>query len=159
MGSHIIIIMTKRNIIIVNCGSTSINFVEDVLNRGYNPIFLDTRPIDSEEGQKFGELVFTSHAHIKNVELIHEQESYEDTLELVRQYDPLLILPGTEKGVVLATRLAYDLNLKGNSIENIDAMTLKNEMQNRIRERDFVQLEEKLFHLLMRQLNFMMLKE
>ena len=89
MGSHIIIIMTKRNIIIVNCGSTSINFVEDVLNRGYNPIFLDTRPIDSEEGQKFGELVFTSHAHIKNVELIHEQESYEDTLELVRQYDPL----------------------------------------------------------------------
>ena len=135
MGSHIIIIMTKWNIIIVNCGSTSINFVEDVLNRGYNPIFLDTRPIDSEEGQKFGELVFTSHAHIKNVELIHEQESYEDTLELVRQYDPLLILPGTEKGVVLATRLSYDLNLKGNSIENIDAMTLKNEMQNRIRER------------------------
>lgn len=54
---------------------------------------------------------------------------------MVRQYDPLLILPGTEKGVVLATRLAYDLNLKGNSIENIDAMTLKNEMQNRIRER------------------------
>ena len=50
MGSHMIIIMTKRNIIIVNCGSTSINFVEDVLNRGYNPIFLDTRPIDSEEG-------------------------------------------------------------------------------------------------------------
>ncbi|WP_304045146.1 hypothetical protein [Methanobrevibacter gottschalkii] len=49
---------------------------------------------------------------------------------MVRQYDPLLILPGTEKGVVLATRLAYDLNLKGNSIENIDAMTLKNEMQN-----------------------------
>ena len=41
-------------------------------------------------------------------------------------------MPGTEKGVRLATRLADDLNLKGNSYENIEAMTSKSEMQKRI---------------------------
>ena len=54
---------------------------------------------------------------------------------MVREYDPLLIVPGTEDGVILATKLANDLNLLCNPIENIDAITLKNEMQNRLAEK------------------------
>ena len=34
----------------------------------------------------------------------------------------------------MATKLSHDLNLLGNPIENLDAMTLKNEMQNRLKE-------------------------
>ena len=65
---------------------------------------------------------------LENFELIYEQDTYEDTLEMVKQYDPLLIIPGTEEGVILATKLSNDLNLLCNPIENLDAMTLKNEM-------------------------------
>ena len=71
---------------------------------------------------------------IGNFELIYEKDTYEDTLEMVKQYDPLLVTPGTEEGVILATKLSNDLNLPGNPIENLDAMTLKNEMQNRLAE-------------------------
>ena len=56
-------------------------------------------------------------------------------LEMVRKLDPLLIVPGTEDGVILATKLANDLNLLCNPIENLDAITLKNEMQNRLAEK------------------------
>ncbi|MBR0372272.1 MAG: ATP-grasp domain-containing protein [Methanobrevibacter sp.] len=71
---------------------------------------------------------------LENFELIYEQDTYEDTLEMVKQYDPLLIIPGTEEGVILATKLSNDLNLLCNPIENLDAMTLKNEMQKRLAE-------------------------
>ncbi len=53
---------------------------------------------------------------------------------MVAGYDPLLVVPGTEDGVILATRLANDLGLLCNPIENLDALTLKEEMQNRLAE-------------------------
>ena len=65
-------------------------------------------------------------------ELIHERDSYEETLEFVRKIDPLLVIPGSERGVVLANKLAYDLDLLGNPIANIEAMTLKHKMQKKI---------------------------
>ena len=53
---------------------------------------------------------------------------------MVKKYDPLLVIAGSEKGVILATKLANDLNLKCNPIENLEAMTLKDKMQERIAE-------------------------
>ncbi len=53
---------------------------------------------------------------------------------MVRGYNPLLVIPASEKGVILATRLADDLNLLGNSYKNIDSLTLKDKMQEKIAE-------------------------
>ena len=39
----------KRNIIVVECISTGINYIEDIINRGYNPIVLEPKMIDTEE--------------------------------------------------------------------------------------------------------------
>ena len=126
----------KRNIIIVECKSTGINFIEDIINRGYNPVILDTEYSDTKEGHTYKEMLLKEYEHIKyDYDMIHEQESYEETLELVKEWDPLLVLPGNEKGVILASKLSYGLNLKCNDIENLDAMTLKNEMQNRLAEK------------------------
>lgn len=47
---------------------------------------------------------------------------------MVRALDPLLVLPGTESGIDLATRLAEDLGLPGNPYKNIDAYTKKSAM-------------------------------
>ena len=66
--------------------------------------------------------------------MIYEMDTYEETLEMVKEYDPLLIVAGYERGVPLATKLSEDLGLLGNSVENLEAMTDKAKMQERIAE-------------------------
>lgn len=124
-----------RNIIVVECISTGINFVEDIINRGYNPILLDLKVADTEDGRDFAEFVINDYKRIEHdYEMIYEQDTYEETLEMVREYDPLLIVPGNERGVILATKLSEDLGLLGNPTENLEAMTIKDKMQERIAE-------------------------
>ena len=124
-----------KNIIVVECKSTGKNFIEDIVNMGFNPIILETNVVDTEEGKKYYQLRQNGYAAIKHdFELIYEKETYAETLEMVKSYDPLLVLPANEKGVILASKLAYDLDLMANDIENLDAMTLKSEMHNRLAE-------------------------
>ena len=124
-----------RNILVVECRSTGKNFIEDIVNMGYNPIVMQTKVSDTEVGKKYLEESYEGFKTIKHdFELILEQDTYEETLAMVKEYDPLLVLPANEKGVVLASKLAYDLNLLCNDIKNLDAMTLKHEMHNRLAE-------------------------
>ncbi len=124
-----------RNIVIVECISTGINFIEDIVNRGYNPIVMHLKAPDSEEGKHFDEFIYEEYKNIDyDFDMVFEQDTYEETLEEVRKLDPLLVLPASERGVGIATRLASDLGLLGNPVENIDAMTLKDEMHNRLKE-------------------------
>ena len=144
-----------ENIIIVECMSTGINFIQDIVDRNYHPIILDSKPVDNEIGRLY--------AHHKQEDLnliteeytlITEKDSYEETLEMVRKFNPVLILPGSEKGVVLATRLSNDLNLLGNSYDNIEAMTLKNQMQERIREHGLRSIKGQVVHSLEEAIEF-----
>ena len=125
-----------RNIIIVQCMSTGKNYVQDIIDRNCNPVVLEMNPFgDSEDALAYQEEVKSEYKLIENdFDLIYEKDTYEETLEMVREFDPLIIVPGTEDGVILATRLANDLDLLCNPIENIDALTLKDEMQNRLAE-------------------------
>lgn len=125
-----------RNIIVVELGSTGVNFIRDIINRSYTPIGLQLNVGEVTEGNK--EYKRMTAECCKSIdadfEIIHEKDSYEETLEMVRGYDPLLVIPASEKGVILATRLADDLNLLGNSYKNIDSLTLKDKMQEKIAE-------------------------
>ena len=126
---------SMRNIVVVECKSTGINFIEDIVNMGCHPVVLETNVSDTEVGKGYLEAMRKGYSKINHeFELIYEQDTYEETLEMVRKYDPLLVLPGNERGVRLSTKLAYDLDLLCNSIENLDAMTLKHEMHNRLAE-------------------------
>ena len=125
-----------RNIIVVECISTGKNFIGDIINRGYNPVVLDLKNVDTEDGKEFGKHVKEEYELIPyEFDMMYEKDTFEETLEEVRKFDPLLIVPGNERGVVLAAKLTHELGLLGNSIENLDAMTLKNEMHNRLAER------------------------
>ena len=125
-----------RNIVVVECFSSGKNYINDIIDRDYNPVVLEVKSLDdSFEGKRYHKDLEACYAAINNdFELIHEKDSYEETLEMVREYDPLLVVPGSEKGVILATKLANDLNLLCNPIENIDAMTLKDKMHERLAE-------------------------
>ena len=124
-----------RNIVIAECISTGINFIEDIINRGYNPIVMHLKSPDTEEGKHFDDFIYKEYERIEyDFDMIFEQDTYEETLEAVRKLDPLLVLPGSERGVGIATKLSHDLGLLGNPVENIEAMTLKDEMHNRLKE-------------------------
>ena len=122
-----------ENILIVECASTGINYIQDIVDRNYNPVVLDMKIEDNEITEQY---IHHKKADMEliteNFTTIKEKDTYEETLEMVKELNPILILPGTEKGVRLATKLSDDLNLLGNSYENIEAMTLKNKMQERI---------------------------
>ena len=124
-----------RNIVVVEAVSTGFNFIRDIVNRNYNPIILNRKIEETEDNQAYMEMHRIAKEKIDfDAETLLEKDSYEETLEMVRQYDPLLVVPGCERGVILATKLANDLGLKCNDIENIDAMTLKDKMQERLAE-------------------------
>ena len=144
-----------RNIIVVECISTGKNYIGDIINRGYNPVVLHLKDSDTEDGKKFGEHVLEEYKLIPyEFDMIYERDTYEETLEAVRKFDPLLIVPGNERGVVLATRLSNELGLLCNSIENLDAMTLKNEMHNRLAQRGLRSIKGKVVHSLEEALEF-----
>ena len=144
-----------RNIIVVECISTGKNYIGDIINRGYNPVVLHLKDSDTEDGKKFGEHVLEEYKLIPyEFDMIYERDTYEETLEAVQKFDPLLIVPGNERGVVLATRLSNELGLLCNSIENLDAMTLKNEMHNRLAQRGLRSIKGKVVHSLEEALEF-----
>ena len=125
-----------RNIVVVECISTGTNYIQDIVARNYNPVVLEMAESgENEEALLYKKIVHDSYERIKHdFDLIHEKDTYEETLAMVKELDPVLVVPGNEKGVILATKLANDLNLLCNPIENLDAFTLKNEMQNRLAE-------------------------
>ena len=144
-----------RNIVLVHCISTGINFVEDIINRGYNPIVLELKASETEDGERYSEHVHNEYKMIPyDFDMIYEQDTYEETIEAVKRYDPLLVLPASEQGVVLATRLAYDLGLLGNHIDNLEAMTLKDKMQERIAEYGLRSIRGKVIQTLEEALEF-----
>ena len=116
--------------------STGMNYVQDIIDRNCKPIVLELKPLnDSKEAKRFKKDVEDTYKQIKcKFDIIYERDTYEETLEMVKEYDSLLVIPGTEKGVILATKIANDLNLKTNPIENLDAMTIKNDMHQRLAE-------------------------
>ena len=144
-----------RNIIVVECISTGKNYIGDIVNRGYNPIVLHLKDSDTEDGKKFGQHVLDEYSRIPyEFDMIYEKDTFEETLEEVRKANPILIVPGNERGVVLAARLSHELGLLGNSIENLDAMTLKNEMHKRLAQRGLRSIKGKVIHSLDEALEF-----
>lgn len=123
-----------ENIIIVDCISTGTNFIMDIVNMGYHPIILELKadPNDIEGYKQKMELEYSKIEY--DYDLIYEQDTYKKTLDMVRNLDPILVIPGNEHGVVLATKLANDLDLLCNPIENLDAMTKKDKMHERLAE-------------------------
>ncbi len=136
-----------RNIIVVDCVSSGKNFIADIINRGFNPVVLELQVSESEDAKKYNDSIHRGYNSIPfDFELIYEQDSFEETVEIVKEHDPFLIVPGGERGVTLATQLSNELGLLGNPIENLEAMTLKNKMQERIAEHGLRSIRGKVVH-------------
>jgi len=114
-----------RNIVVVDAFSTGYNFIEDICRRGYNPVEVQSKH-DSEDLRACRETGKKN--RYRDVQTIVETDDYKETLEKVRELDPVIVVPGAESGVELATHLAEDLGLPGNPVENLPKMTDKKAM-------------------------------
>ena len=114
-------------VIIVECISTSMHYVHDLRERGLEPVILETYNDDGgkEEARRQANYVHMEKPLPRRIQAFPK---YEDTLELVKAENPILVLPGSEMSVELATILANDLGLKSNKKENLPQMTRKSEM-------------------------------
>ena len=123
-----------RNIVVVDCISSGTNYIEDIVNRGYNPVILELLPGEADP-EEYKQKMQSNYSRIEyEYDLIFEQDNYEETLETVRKLNPLVIVAGSERGVILTSRLSNDLGLLGTPIENLDSMTLKDKMHERLAE-------------------------
>ncbi len=117
--------MSMENIIVVDPLSTGENYINDIIQRGFQPVGLWSKRNDiifeaMAEDRKATEQRFQDRA-----EFLVERKTYEETLEMVKGYAPKFILVGGEVGVELATKLAADLGLPGNPVERIPVLTNK----------------------------------
>ena len=144
-----------RTIIVVDCQSTSINFIDDIYNRRYNPIVLELIPDIHDDIDGYRQKMDLEYERSDyEFEVIQEKESYEETLEMIRELDPLLVLAGSNDGVFLATKLSYDLDLLGNPIESIDAMSVWEETQKRLAENNLRYIKSKVIFSLGEAIDF-----
>lgn len=119
-----------RNIIIVECISTGYNLVEDIIQRGYNPIILEPRNTSGEYNSH--RAIYDSLKHHPVV--LQELDDYDKTLQMVKGYAPVLIVPGNEAGVPLSVMLSEDLGLPGNPKSILPQMVRKNKMHEALKE-------------------------
>ena len=111
-----------RTIIIVEATSTGANYVADIMKRGYQPVVLELQYGDSPE------MLESIRAHRAEARkkypcdpvTIQASEDYQESLEKVAAFDPVLVIAGSELGSEMAIRLSADLNLPGNQVEKID---------------------------------------
>ncbi len=138
----------KKNIVVVAYFSTGTNFIDDIRNRGYNPVIVDVFPVGTEESiRPFVEQQKKLYASLdKSVPIIKDYKNYEELLEKVRAYNPFLVIAGSEFGVPYATRLAHDLGLPGTPVSRLPFMTEKARMHEALKEHGVRCIEGKIIN-------------
>ncbi|MBQ7725200.1 MAG: ATP-grasp domain-containing protein [Lachnospiraceae bacterium] len=135
-----------ENIVIVDAFSTGVNFIEDIMNRGFKPVVLWSK----RSGHIFDLMAEVrkpiEHKYKDSAEFIVECDTYDETLSMVKALAPKFILPGADLGVELSVRLAADLGLPGNRTERLPAMTNKFLMHQKLIEHGVRGIRGKIVH-------------
>ena len=127
----------KRKIVIIQCISSSVNYISDIRDMGFEPVLMELGVPESriEFDRKWHDDYYSLNGDILP-DIFRESEKYEDNLELMKKLDTLLIIPGSDRALEIAMQLSADLGLPGNSFKNIRAMQNKYYMQDDLKKRD-----------------------
>jgi hypothetical protein len=125
----------KGRIVVTEPMSTAFNFLEDIRERGYEPVVLESFIPEGYARDLMDEERRIKYSRIDHpVQIIKADADYEVSLRKVRALDPLLVIVGGEEGVILGTRLAEDLGMAGNSFSDIAKMTEKSIMHKALKD-------------------------
>ncbi len=124
----------KEKIVIVHCASTGVNYIDDIISRGYEPVIVKVDYAGTEEDKALTATQDKADAkRFKNIKVIPYDPDYQVILKQVRELSPKLILAGSEFGVELALHLSNDLGLPSNPEKLLRAMTHKDAMQDALK--------------------------
>ena len=122
--------MRREKIVVIEAISSSVNYISDIRDMGYEPILLERWVSEErrEDRRKWHDNYYALNGDTMP-EIIMASQSYKDILALMKKIDPILILPGADHAVYLATSLSADMGLPCNDSKNLDAMISKDNMQ------------------------------
>lgn len=137
----------KRTIVIVDCFSTGFNYVDDIRSRGYEPVVVESTFVCTQEEriefEKERQIVYS---HLPKDIRIVKTCPYPVLRETIRQLDPVLVIPGSEFGVELATHLSEDLGLIGNPTANLAKYTQKDAMHQALKDHGIRYIRSRVVH-------------
>lgn len=134
--------MNKPNVIIIEATSTGANYIHDAREMGYNPICMELNSYEDPIYRFVHEISYSLNDE-ELPEILHADESYEKTLEMVKELDPICIIPGGDEGIVWATKMAHDLGLPGNDPKNLKKMIDKKHMHNALKDANLRYIKSK----------------
>lgn len=125
----------KENIVIVEPVSTGVNYIHDIRELGYNPISLEIYQTEEnfDRLRAFHDGVYALNGE-EPPKFLNADISYDKTLEMVKELNPIAVIPGCDEGIVLATKLAHDLGLPGNHPKNLKKMMSKQHMHDALKD-------------------------
>lgn len=124
----------KRKIVIIQCISSSVNYISDIRDMGFEPVLMELWVPESqkESDRKWHDDYYSLNGDILP-DIFRESEKYEDNLELMKKLNPVLIIPGSDNAIEIAMMLSADLGLTGNSLKSLRAMQNKFFMQDALK--------------------------
>lgn len=95
----------KENIVIVKPVSTGVNYIQDIRELGYNPISLEIYQTEEnfDRLRAFHDGVYALNGE-EPPKFLNADISYDKTLEMVKELNPIAVIPGCDEGIVLATK-------------------------------------------------------
>ena len=107
----------KKTIVVVECYSSSVNYIHDIRKLGYEPILLElySPQIDMTKIRAINDKAY---AFIEEPipQILQAEKTYEKTLKMISKLSPVLILAGADTGLELSLKLSSDLKLKSNPL-------------------------------------------
>lgn len=134
--------MKKRTIVVIECISSSVNYIQDIIDEGYEPVLVEM-PVPEEEKDEARfmhdvsiDILYTDlYEGAKRPRIIQASENYEETLKMIKALDPVLVLPGGDEGIIPAAHIAHDLGLITNNPENLPKMRVKSVAQEALKQK------------------------
>lgn len=125
----------KGKIIVVHCISSSLNYIEDIRNEGYEPVIMEiTAPQEIREYVR--KALDVEYSYIKGEKplVVQECSEYRQTLQMVREMNPVLVTAGGDLGLELAVKLNRDLGLPGHKVERLPYLRRKDKMHEALKD-------------------------
>lgn len=136
--------MVKENIVVIEATSSGINYIPQIKRLGYNPVCVELYPgEENKEMQRILHDLQYSLVTDENPDILLADESYEKTLEKIKELNPILIVPGSDEGIIWANNMSYELGLPGNNPKILKKMMSKRCMQESLKKSNLRYIKSK----------------
>ena len=125
----------KHKVIVIQCISSSLNYIDDIRKEGLEPVLMEVN-VPPEDKDTVRKILDLEYSHLKGDRpiVISECPDYCQTLQLVKDYAPVLVIPGSDYGIELAAKLSSDLGLPGHNVTRVPFLRRKDKMHEALKD-------------------------